>query len=151
MVPVLSTPLCPFGVWVGVWVLPRPSPRPKLVYIEKVKKKAQILSDLSLFGGDYRTRICDLLRVKIRRDENRVLFAPFGAVYSNKVSGWSLSSPMAPSAHFGVWVSVWVSAKLHQPAPLHENRLGRKFRPPSDGEGRLHQMVGGVLKLSLSC
>ena len=63
-----------------------------------------------IFGGDYRTRICDLLRVKIRRDENRVLFAPFGAESSDKMSGWSPPCPMAPSAHFGVWVSVWVRA-----------------------------------------
>ena len=109
---VFSAPLCPFGVWVGVWVLPRPSPRPKLVSIEKVKKKAQIREDLSLFGGDYRTRICDLLRVKIRPNENGVLFAPFGAEFSEKMNGWSLPSPMAPSAHFAVWVSVWVRARL---------------------------------------
>ena len=63
-------------------------------------------------GGDYRTRICDLLRVKIGRDENSVLFAPFGTEYSDKLSGWSLPSPMAPPAHFAVWVSVWVRAKM---------------------------------------
>ena len=66
------------------------------------------------FGGDYRTRICDLLRVKIRRDENRVLFVPFGAELSDKMSGWSLPCPMAPSAHFGVWVDVWVRRRLHR-------------------------------------
>ena len=66
-----------FDVWVDVWVLPRPSPRPKLVSIEKVKKKAQILSDLSLFGGDYRTRICDLLRVNAGRKLFPIVYNAF--------------------------------------------------------------------------
>ena len=61
-----------------------------------------------------------LLQKKIGRDENRVLFTPFGAESSNKVSGWSLPCPMAPSAHFAVWVSVWVKARMHRSAPLHE-------------------------------
>ena len=78
----------------------------------KIKVKRTKTIGFSPFcGGDYRTRICDLLRVKIRPNKNGVLFAPFDSESSNKMSGQRLSSPMAPPAHFGVWVSVWVKAR----------------------------------------
>ena len=133
-----------FCLWSNMWSrqICQKSKRRKSSKRKDKRTKTSCFSPF--FGGDYRTRICDLLRVKIGRGENRVLSAPFGAGYSNKVSGWSLTCPMAPSAHFGVWVSVWVSAKLHRPAPLHENRLKRKLRPPSDGAVPLHQMVGYI-------
>ena len=67
-----------------------------------------------------------LLPVKIGRDENRVLFAPFGAESSEKLSGWGLPSSTAPSAHFGVWVGVWVKARMHWFAPLCEKWVERE-------------------------
>ena len=54
---------------------------------EKESDKIQLNLVAFCRGGDYRTRICDLLRVKIRRNENRVFFAPFGAESSEKLNG----------------------------------------------------------------
>ena len=62
-------------------------------------------------GGDYRTRICDLLRVKIRMNIKSVLLCPFSAVWSGRGYSLKLPRPLFPSARFAVWVCVWVSTE----------------------------------------
>ena len=61
-------------------------------------------------GGDYRTRICDLLRVQSRMEIKSVLLCPFDTVLPGRGCSLERLRPLFPSARFGVWVAVWVSA-----------------------------------------
>ncbi len=50
----------------------------KVIGIKENRRKSNDFR--RFYGGDYRTRICDLLRVKIRMNIKLVLLCPFGAV-----------------------------------------------------------------------
>ena len=93
---------------------------------EKTKEKLQKPCDFGSFcGGDYRTRICDLLRVKIRMEIKPVLLCPLGAVWLGRGCSLELPRPLFPSARFAVWVGVWVMGQKSFPhsAPAEDAPL----------------------------
>ena len=68
-----------------------------------------------LFGAAGQIRTADLILTNCRRAFQPLLFKAFRQFFVQKGRGRSLFVPLLPSAHFPVWVTVWVRvSSTHQ-------------------------------------
>ena len=92
----------------------------RLKKCSKTKKNRANRIDLHGCGGDYRTRICDLLRVNICQVKSSSIYCLltlFSSLICRKYCGCIPVSPLFPPRFFLFWVRIWVRQKRRAGSP----------------------------------
>jgi len=104
-------------MWVRVWGRQLTRILTHTIFSVFAAKKHRKPKFSMLFGAGGVTRTHDLLITKCIRALHSTVFRDFGAFLSGVLRTSALSVPLLPSAHFPVWVRVWVK-------PLSEYERG---------------------------
>ena len=119
-----------FRVWVTVWVRRFAHILTHTIFGVFATKKHRKLRFSMLFGAAGQIRTADLILTNHRRAFQPLLYKALRRFFVQKGRGRSLFVPLFPSAHFPVWVTVWVKQLSGRERGAHlRQRQTKPLRP----------------------
>ena len=120
-----------FRVWVTVWVRRFAHILTHTIFGVFATKKHRKPKSSMLFGAAGQIRTADLILTKRRRAFQPLQYKAFQRFFVQKGRGRSLFVPLFPSAHFPVWVTVWVKPPRHIKIFSSDSTQRRRIQPES--------------------